>query len=112
MAVGDFTPYSYTTPRFVPGLDIIVSDLALKDSDERLFPFSKHRSRRIHKKLIKRFGGEFRKVPCIWRMTDKIMMHPALYAELQRQTSERLQRQTEQAIFGTLTPAHRTDMEE
>ena len=96
----DFTPYSYTNPRFVPGVEIVVSDLALKDSDVRLFPESKHRSRRIHKKLVKRFGGEFRKVPCVWRMPDKIVMHPALYAELQRKTSEKLARHTERAIFG------------
>lgn len=102
----DFTPYSYSKPRFVPGLEIVVSDLALKDSDVRLFPESKHRSRRIHKKLVKRFGGEFRKVPCIWRMADKILMHPTLYAELQRQTAARLHREMEQTIFGTL--AHPT----
>ena len=101
--MGDFTTYSYTRPRFVPGLEIVVSDLALKDSDERLFPQSRHRSRRIHKKLVKRFGGEFRKVPCVWRMEGKILMHPTLYAELQQQTAERLQRHTEQSLFAALT---------
>ena len=98
--MGNFTPYSYTKPRYVPGLEIVVSELALKETDERLFPASKHRSRRIHKKLVKRFGGEFRKVPCVWRMADKIIMHPALYVEFQRQMSERVTGHFEKAIFG------------
>jgi hypothetical protein len=34
---------------------------ALVDTPERNFPVSKNRSRRIHKKLIKRYGGEFKK---------------------------------------------------
>ena len=97
-----FTPYSYTTPRLVPGLQITVSDLALKGSDERLFPASKNRSARIRKKLIKRFGGEFRKVPCVWRMGDKIIMHPALYAEMQRTMADRVNSQIEAATFGAI----------
>lgn len=64
------------------GLQIIVSDHALKDGDERLFPASRHRSERIRKKLIKRFGGEFRKVPWMWEVGNKIVAHPSLYAAL------------------------------
>lgn len=79
-------------------LDIIVSDLALKDSQERLFPASKNRSRRIHKKLIKRFGGEFRKEPCGYRMGNKMILHPVLYAELKRQQS--VEERTYNALFG------------
>ena len=82
------------------GLPFYVSPLALKE-EERLFPASKHRSRRIHKKLVKRFGGEFRKVPAIFKVTPRddnplakaigplaapppvyIVIHPALYDEL------------------------------
>lgn len=97
-----FTPYSYT-PRLVPGVQITVSDLALKDSDERLFPASKNRSARIRKKLLKRFGGEFRKVPCVWRMGDKIIMHPTLYAEMQRTMADRVNKKIEDAVLGTIT---------
>ncbi len=63
------------------GLPVIVSNMALKETTERLFPVSRHRSKRIHKKLVKRFGGEFRMVPTIWKMRHKLIMHPALYEQ-------------------------------
>lgn len=64
-------------------MPIIVSEYALEETDERLFPASRHRSRRVHKKLVKRFGGEFRKVPCIWRTPQGLVAHPTMYARLQ-----------------------------
>jgi len=64
------------------GVEIIVSDVALKDSDVRLFPASRHRSQRIRKKLVKRFGGEFRKVPAIYRVGDRLIVHPVMYQQL------------------------------
>ena len=64
------------------GLPIIVSNMALKETTERLFPASRHRSRRVHKKLLKRFGSEFRKVPAIWKTPHSIIMHPELYAQM------------------------------
>lgn len=68
------------------GKPIIVSELAVKDTDERLFPASKNRSRRIHKKLVKRFGGEFRKEPCGYQTPQGFILHPVLYAELKRRS--------------------------
>lgn len=64
------------------GVRIIVSEYALETTDQRLFPASKNRSRRIHKKLVKRFGGEFRKVPCIWRTPQGLVAHPTVYGRL------------------------------
>lgn len=61
---------------------VTVSDLALKETTHRLFPESKNRSARIHKKLVKRHGGEFVKVPCMWKIGDHIIAHPSLYAQL------------------------------
>lgn len=69
-------------PSFALGMQIVFSDAALDATNERLFPASKHRSRRVHKKLVKRFGGEFRKRPCMWRMGDKIIAHPSFRAEV------------------------------
>lgn len=60
------------------GIQMIVSEFALKESDVRLFPESRNRSRRIHKKLVKRFGGEFKKVPAIWQIEDRLVVHPSL----------------------------------
>lgn len=65
-------------------IPIIWSIHALKQTDERLFPFSKHRSRRVHKKLIKRFGGEFRRVPAMFQTPQGFIAHPALRAEIER----------------------------
>jgi hypothetical protein len=70
------------------GLPIIVSDHALKETTERLFPASRHRSKRLHKKLLKRFGGEFRKVPVIWKTPHSLIMHPALYAQMKEGTAK------------------------
>ena len=66
------------------GVKIIVSDRALEETDVRLFPHSPHRSKRIRKKLIKRFGGEFKKVPCIFRTSNAVIMHPHKYREFER----------------------------
>jgi hypothetical protein len=64
------------------GLQVIVSASALEATDERLFPVSKNRSKRIHKKLVKRFGGEFRQRPAIFRTPTAFIMHPSMYARL------------------------------
>lgn len=63
------------------GLPVHVSHHCLKETAERLFPASKHRSRRIRKKLVRRFGGEFRKAPAAFMAPDGLHIHPALHAE-------------------------------
>lgn len=60
------------------GIRLICSEHALQEGNVRLFPTSKNRSARIHKKLVKRFGGEFKKVPAIWRMGDTFIAHPEM----------------------------------
>jgi hypothetical protein len=69
------------------GLSIIVSEMALKETAERLFPASRHRSKRVHKKLLKRFGGEFRKAPTIWKMPNSIIVHPVLYLQMKERVT-------------------------
>jgi len=83
----------------IGGIDLVVSEHALKDSDVRNFPVSRHRSARVHKKLVKRHGGEFRKVGCVYRMGNKMVIHPTLYAELQREMSNRLKDSTEKMFY-------------
>jgi hypothetical protein len=65
---------------------IVYSPHALKDTTERLFPASRHRSRRIRKKLIKRFGAEFRQTPGMWRVGDAIYAHPSFKAQIEAAT--------------------------
>jgi hypothetical protein len=67
------------------GLRVVCTYAALKDGDIRLFPESRHRSRRIHKKLVKRFGGEFKKVPAIYQAGDTLYAHPAVYHLLKQE---------------------------
>lgn len=68
------------------GMRIIYSTHALRETKDRLFPQSRHRSRRIHKKLVRRFGGEFRKVPAIWQTADTIIAHPSFQREIENAT--------------------------
>lgn len=60
----------------IGSMGIIYSPHALETTAERLFPESRHRSRRIHKKLVKRHGGEYRMRPTIWRTPMGIIAHP------------------------------------
>ena len=55
----------------------------METTTERLFPASKNRSRRIHKKLVKSFGGEFRQKPATYRINDTIYAHPAFRSQLE-----------------------------
>jgi hypothetical protein len=64
------------------GLQVICSPHALEETDERLFRENKYRSKRLHKKLCKRHGGEFKKVPAIFQMGDKILAHPTHYQRI------------------------------
>ena len=64
------------------GMKLFVSENALKETDVRTFPESRHRSKRIHKKLCQRFNGEFKKVPAIWQTPQGFIVHPALEQQL------------------------------
>lgn len=85
------------------GVDIIVTDHALEETDQRLFADSKHRSQRIRKKLIKRYGGEFRKVPCIFKVGGKIIAHPIMYAKIQQELSESRKASVERGFMTAYT---------
>lgn len=79
------TGYGEANPWPVYAARIIVNPQAMVDTTERLFPESRHRSARIHKKLIKRYGGVFKRKPAIFRSNDgTIIVHPSLYGELRR----------------------------
>jgi len=81
-----------------PAPRIIVSDRALEQTEDRLFPPSRHRSRRVHKKLVKRHGGEYRMKPACLRLSNEVWtVHPVLEAEL-RATTRRAR--TGQVPFG------------
>lgn len=65
--------------------NIIVSPGAMVNSDKRNFKKSKHRSKRCHKKLLKRFNGyEFVQKPGILASGNTYIVHPALRSEVER----------------------------
>jgi hypothetical protein len=64
------------------GLRIVFSVNALEATKVRKFPASRHRSQRIRKKLMKRFGTEFVMVPCMFRTPTSIIAHPSFKARL------------------------------
>jgi hypothetical protein len=67
------------------GIPIMQSLHCMEDTKERLFPESRHRSARIRKKLLKRFGGEFRKRPAMYQMPNgTIICHPVIYRQLMK----------------------------
>jgi len=66
------------------GMQIVIDDKVLASTSEFLFPPSRHRSRRIHKKLVKRFGGEVRMKPACWKIGDKLYIHSTIWSELQK----------------------------
>lgn len=80
MSVGDRTIDT------ILGTPVFVNDACMGDGDERLFPESRHRSKRILKKLIKRFGGEFVQVPCAYYANGAYYMHPECYEGFKNQT--------------------------
>lgn len=67
-----------------PFYGTVVEKSALIETRERNFPYSKHRSKRILKKLCKRHGGEYRMAPAAYRVGDRIIAHPAILADIER----------------------------
>ena len=74
------------------GVRIAFSPHALEATKERKFPTSRHRSKRIHKKLIKRFGGEFVMVPCMFQTPAGVIAHPSFKAKLDAALSDEVTR--------------------
>ena len=71
------------------GNDFVVTASALAETEVRLFPESKYRSKRIRKKLLKRFGGEFKKEPSAFKIGNRVIIHPVLYRALMERVPER-----------------------
>lgn len=82
----------------VPALRVFESIHAVERS--RRFPESRHRSKRVAKKLIKRHGGEFTETPCSYMMGDTIVVHPAIAKALREQISATVENAIKKAIIG------------
>lgn len=67
----------------VGGLFIIYNPMATQP-DGLWFPYSRNRSSRVFKKLLRRYGGQEKRKPAIYRLGNKIVAHPAFRAELEK----------------------------
>lgn len=103
MVLAAFKSAQEMVAKISPPLDIHFTTAALEETEERLFPVSKHRSKRIHKKLVKRFGGEFKKEPAMWKVGNVIYAHPIyrqrIEAEFKQRSDEMM---TNAMMLGTL----------
>jgi hypothetical protein len=74
------------------GRPVAVSYLAVRRGSRRLFPESRHRSARIHKKLCRRWGGEYALEPAVFNLGSVVLVHPAMFERvLEALTTERQQ---------------------
>ena len=81
-------PEMQAPPGSFHGVRIVVSEHALEETDVPLFPVNPDRKPRVQKKLLKRFGSQFKRVPCIWTTADGgIVCHPSMYEQLKRRVS-------------------------
>lgn len=87
---------------FGPAPEIYITPIATTDG-ERYFPTSRHRSRRIEKKLVKRFGGVYRQVPTCYRVGNQMLVHPALWTELRYRAIEKRNDTNEMNYLNQLT---------
>jgi hypothetical protein len=62
------------------GLKVIISPLAV--TKVPAFPASRHRSKRILKKLIKRHGGMTKDKPAGYQIGNTLVIHPVLWEQL------------------------------
>lgn len=84
------------------GLAVIESEAAVRR--ERNFPPSRHRSKRVHKKLCKRFGGEYTITPCVLIGDGVMYAHPAIMQKLRERLKLKLpnvERVTLGGFYGT-----------
>jgi hypothetical protein len=66
------------------GVKVFVSDVT--EHDGYNFPHSKHRSKRVWKKLLKRFGVHERRKPAAYQIAGVgLVVHPVIYEQLNRE---------------------------
>ena len=69
------------------GVPVILSLSALEPHESFRWPYSRHRSQRVHKKLTKRLGPQLYRKPAIFKLKDGgLIMHPEKWRELSRIT--------------------------
>lgn len=65
------------------GMRVIVDSNAVET--KFLFP-EKTRSKRLHKKLIKKFGKQKEQIPSAWKLGNDLYVHPEVYDRLKKES--------------------------
>ena len=73
-----------TIPAVPPRIEIISNRFCIETV--RRFPESKHRSRRLHKKLTKRLGEQTFTRPAAYMMQGKLVAHPDIIGQLVKES--------------------------
>lgn len=68
---------------------VIYHEAAMVEGKERLFPASRNRSARVRKKLIRRYGREFRLEPGCLQTPYGFVIHPSLRAAFEAAVERR-----------------------
>ena len=84
------------------GMKIHTTAACLTPADTPAFPVSRHRSRRLHKKLERRFGPQWPMRPAAYRLNDTtLLVHPRLLDRVQREMAAKIERDA-QRVFTPL----------
>jgi len=68
----------------IPQTRIVITEVAVVKTDELYFPDSRHRSKRVWKKLFKRYGTQRIYKPAILKVDGDIWVHPVFESELRQ----------------------------
>jgi hypothetical protein len=67
------------------GMHVTISPMCMTPSKEPAFPVSRHRSRRIHKKLERRHGAQFPMLPACLEINGRLFVHPQIWDQIKRE---------------------------
>jgi hypothetical protein len=87
--------------RRLMGVDLVWSPHAVRT--EWLFPPSKNRSRRIHKKLMKRFGRQTVQHPAVYQVHGTLYAHPSFRDKLEQRITKQIDDSLYESMLGTLS---------
>lgn len=93
-----FTDMRLSRHATLPEMRVVVSDNVM--TEQRAFPASRHRSARIRKKLLKRFGYETRSVSGCVIVGNTMYVHPEVEKVLRAKIAERINTSVEQIFYG------------
>lgn len=81
------------------GMKIHTTAACLTPADTPAFPASRHRSRRLHKKLERRFGPQWPMRPAAYVLNDTMLLvHPELMDQVRSRLAMKMERYAQRAL--------------